>query len=376
MSQGPGARPRKRVVVISTGSFSGIRDAIARSLGNSGCEVISVGATLRPLRLRPIYRALMYASAFCTYGRRFREYVNHTAIAEWVRSRASEKLIEQHRGIDAVIGLPTIGRGFVTRKRTGVRYALLTDHVNLLSKKLPDLGVPFMERGASSSWNDVERRALAAQDCVLVLGAYVKDCIVHDYGIPAEQVTVIGAGPVLDVDARRDGIEKDYAGQNVLFVGLDAQRKGLSTLEAAFERVSARFPRATLHIVGVEGKSTASTRYHGVVRGAPLKSLFYSAQVFALPSLREPFGLVFLEAMYAKNVCIGTTLGAMPEIIRDNETGFVVAPGDASSLADRIIWLFEHPQEMKRMAEAGYARASRHYNWASTTEKILKALFG
>lgn len=366
---------RRRVLVISRGAFSGIRDAVLAALARAGCEVVHEPSTLRVLRLRPLYLGLMYGAALLEYGIKFRRYVDHTRMAAWVRSKAAQAIIDRHDDIHAVIGLQRVIRGFSGAKRAGVRYALLTDHVNVLSKQSPDFGLDLPERGVSAAWNETERRALEAQDCTFVLSSQVERCIVEHYGVPASRVTVIGAGPVLDVNAARDGIAKDFSQQNVLFVGLDSQRKGLPQLEAAFERVAAVFPKAKLHVAGVEGKSTPRVTYYGKLSGAPLRDLFYQSQIFAMPSLREPFGLVFLEAMYAKNVCIGTTLGAMPEIIRQGESGFLVQPDDVDALADRIIWLFERPDALRRMAEAGYARARRNYSWDIAAERMLNALF-
>jgi glycosyltransferase involved in cell wall biosynthesis len=187
--------------------------------------------------------------------------------------------------------------------------------------------------------------------------------MVRDYGVDPDKVAVVGAGANLDVDAERDGIDKDFSQQNILFVGLEPERKGLPILEQAFARVRERFPNARLHVAGVSGAGSPGVVYHGVVRGEPLKKLFYDAQVFALPSYREPFGIVFLEAMRAKTACIGTNLAAMPEIIEDGKTGCIVEPGNADMLAAKLIDLFDDPQRLKAMAENGYRAAQQRFGW-------------
>ena len=65
---------------------------------------------------------------------------------------------------------------------------------------------------------------------------------------------------------------------------------------------------ATDHMIGVGGNTSDRMRYYGQLHGEPLKQLFEKLQIFALPRFREPFGVAFMEAMWAKNVCIGTCM--------------------------------------------------------------------
>jgi glycosyltransferase involved in cell wall biosynthesis len=259
----------------------------------------------------------------------------------WARGRANQRAVERERDIDAVIGLalsPTH-----TKRGPGVLYALLTDHTNLLSKRRHSFGVHIPEAFVRPSWNTRERRVLDAQDHVFAMSRYVERSVAHDYGVSPNKIVVVRAGPSLDVDFKRDGVVKNYRCHNVLFVGLDPIRKGLPTLLRAFEQVARAFPDAHLDVVGVHGPPTAHVRYHGRIRGEPLKQLFYGAQIFAMPSIREPFGIVFLEAMWSGAVCIGANHSAMPEIIDDGVTGYVVEPQDERELSRRIIELFANP---------------------------------
>jgi glycosyltransferase involved in cell wall biosynthesis len=256
-------------------------------------------------------------------------------------------------------------------KFPGVLYTVFTDHTNMLSKRLPDFGMNFPQRSVSPSWNQVERQIFNQQDHIFVLGRHVKQSMIEDYDVPSARVSIVGAGPNLDVDIERDGIEKNYTAKNVLFVGLDAKRKGLDTLKKAFAKVLQVHPDAKLNIVGPSGNNEEGINYFGKLRGEPLKELFYDSQVFAMPSLREPFGIVFLEAMWSKAVCIGTRIEAIPEIIRDGETGYIVDPNDDASLAEKIIALLSHPEDLKDKAERGYAVARSEWRWDLTAKKIL-----
>lgn len=203
------------------------------------------------------------------------------------------------------------------------------------------------------------------------MGRHVKESMIEDYGVPPSSVTAVGAGPNLDVDIERDRPAKDYTGKNILFVGLDGPRKGLPTLIKAFEAVRQVHGDARLDVVGVVGPNGGGVKYHGRLYGEPLKQLFYDSQIFALPSVREPFGFVFMEAMWSKAVCIGCNIEAMPEIIQDGESGFVVEPNDDQMLADRIIRLLDSPDGLQRMAEKAYAAAGSRWGWSRVARAIL-----
>ena len=132
---------------------------------------------------------------------------------------------------------------FHRKKTKNLRYAILTDHSNLLSKKIPDYGIDIPEQAVCGSWNKIERTILSEQDQIFVMGSFVKESMIKDYRIDPKHVAVIGGGPNLDVDAERDGIEKDFSQHNILFVGLEPERKGLPVLRQAFQTVRVSLPR-------------------------------------------------------------------------------------------------------------------------------------
>ena len=59
--------------------------------------------------------------------------------------------------------------------------------------------------------------------------------------------------------------------------------------------------------------------------------------MFVMPSLYEPYGIVFAEAMAHRLPCIGADNCAMPEIIKHGETGYVVPVRDEMALANRLV---------------------------------------
>jgi glycosyltransferase involved in cell wall biosynthesis len=83
--------------------------------------------------------------------------------------------------------------------------------------------------------------------------------------------------------------------------------------------------------------------------------------VFAMPSAREGFGLVYLEAMRAGRPCIGSTSDAAGDIIVQGETGFLVDRADGPALSGAIVSLLTDGARRAAMGEAGRKRFEAHF---------------
>jgi len=64
----------------------------------------------------------------------------------------------------------------------------------------------------------------------------------------------------------------------------------------------------------------------------------------------------------------------MPEIVSDNEHGYLIAPGDATALAERLIALLSSPDLCARMGEAGRERVRRQFLWSQVVDRLVSGL--
>jgi glycosyltransferase involved in cell wall biosynthesis len=85
-------------------------------------------------------------------------------------------------------------------------------------------------------------------------------------------------------------------------------------------------------------------------------ALWREADVFALPTRVDAFGIVFQEAAAAGLPAIGTTVNAVPELVADGEAGVLVPPGDISALAQALRRLVDSPGARHRMGSAARRR--------------------
>ncbi len=123
------------------------------------------------------------------------------------------------------------------------------------------------------------------------------------------------------------------------------------------------------HRLGLSG----AVSFLGRVDDETLQALYRDCSFFVMPSSREGFGLVFLEAMRAGKPCIGGE-GAPAEIIQDGVTGIVVHPGDPGALFQAIIRLFSDASLRARMGRAGHEEFAKHFTENHFRSRFLAAL--
>lgn len=99
----------------------------------------------------------------------------------------------------------------------------------------------------------------------------------------------------------------------------------------------------------------ANVRMLGVRRDVP--ALMKAADVFALSSVWEAMGIVYLEASAVGLPCVGTRVGGVPEAVEHGETGLLVPPRDPHLLAQAILKVVDDAQLAERLGQAGREKA-------------------
>lgn len=199
---------------------------------------------------------------------------------------------------------------------------------------------------------------------------HTRDSVIMDYGIDEEKVVTTYEGVNIK---ELPSLEKDYSNKTILFIGGDFDRKGGQSLIKAFKEVKKEIKDAKMIIAGCAPPiNVQDITVVGYIDRERLLQLYEHGSVFAMPSICEPFGIVFLEAMAYKTPCIGSTADAMPEIIEEGKTGFLVPPSDYKQLADKFILLLEDENLMKKMGEQGRRRVEKYFTWGLVVDRMTK----
>lgn len=251
-----------------------------------------------------------------------------------------------------------------------VPHFLYTDHTNLAN-----LHYDHTSRFAvyPDRWRRLETAIYRNATVLFVRSRHVERSLVEDYGIAPERIECVYAGSNAGATTLvADGSETDRpVGKRILFVGMDWERKGGPVLMRAFRRVRDAHPDAELVVVG---KSPAIDEPNVKVVGQlPVERIadeYRRAAVLCVPTLREPFGVVFVEAMNHGVPIVSTTVGALPDMVEDGVNGFLVPPGDADALADRLVTLLGDPGLAAAMAIRSKALANDRYNWDAVGRRM------
>lgn len=124
----------------------------------------------------------------------------------------------------------------------------------------------------------------------------------------------------------------------------------------------------------IAGRLGISERVHFLDQRTDVTRLLEAADIFCQPNLKpEPFGIVFIEALYAQLPIVTTDIGGALEII-DDSCGMLVPPGDAGALAESLRRLITDQTERRRFGTRGPARARRICDPASQLRQFHEAL--
>jgi glycosyltransferase involved in cell wall biosynthesis len=240
-------------------------------------------------------------------------------------------------------------------------------------------------RATAAAWPLFRRRMLAADAVICISGAVAAQfagaknvSVIHD-GLPRSPAAVPreAARESLGLPADRFAVAlvgrvSDWKGQDVLARAL--ADPALASIDALALVVGDTAP-------GHEGAARALDRLAAelgveerLIRlgfRSDVDVVLGAVDAVTVPSTRpEPLGLVALEAAAAGRPVVAAAHGGVAEVVRDGETGRLVAPGDAHALAAALRGLADDPAAAGRMGSAGQADVAERFRLDGMLEQI------
>lgn len=194
-------------------------------------------------------------------------------------------------------------------------------------------------------------------DVVVVLSGQILETMVQ-LGIDREKCRLLYNYMALDEPVTEVPEKPAEAPLDLLFMGVIREEKGILDLLEVLKQVEKPF---TLHVCGtflndqVEEAFEAcrkelgdKLRYHGFITGEEKKEMLRQADVLVLPSYSEGLPMVVLEAFGSGCGVLATQVGALPEIVTE-ENGILIKPGDRQALAEALeTYLSMDPQQLHK----------------------------
>ena len=251
-------------------------------------------------------------------------------------------------------------QSLIDGSKEGLPHYVYTDHTHLAN-----LSNPCFDRRDlySKRWIELEGTVYHNATLNFTRSDNISKSIIEDYSCSPNKVVCVYAGSNVGTDFEID--KAKYKNKNILFVGMEWERKGGPELVKAFERVLRTHPTARLTIVGCSPRLTVPNC--DIIGRVPVQNLndyYERASLFCLPTKIEPsFPIVFLEAFAHGLPVVATDIEAIPDLVLDGETGYVVKCGDIERLAEVLVELIGDPEKCLRLGENGRRLVLERYNW-------------
>ena len=249
-------------------------------------------------------------------------------------------------------------------------------------------------------YRTIEKKYLQSMDGFIFNSRTTQDVVnglvgIHTAGIVAYPPTDRFGEPISEPEIIERSMKDEL---KILFVGNVIYRKGLHTLLEAVKGLKSKLRVdvvgslnsepvyakqiqeyiVTNHLSslrdGFASPGNATVVLHGPLDQEPLAERLRQAHVLVVPSSYEGFGIAYLEGMCFGLPAIGTTAGAAGEIISDGVDGFLIEPGDAGRLADRLEILNENRDALITLSLAARSRYLRQPKWDETASRIREFL--
>jgi glycosyltransferase involved in cell wall biosynthesis len=226
----------------------------------------------------------------------------------------------------------------------------------------------------------LDKRYIRSARSVVTHSHFTRETLHEIYGVDSDVVS-------LGVDAKVFTPGLPTRERWVLSVGALHPLKGHDFVIEALATLPV--PRPTLVVVGDRGDFEQPLRELATARGVDLElysllpleqvvALYQRAGVVACAQVREPFGLVPLEAMACSTPVVAVAEGGLAETLRNGETGLLVAR-DAGALGAAILKVLDEDELAARLGRAGREEVERAWPWTRTADgydRLLEVLVG
>ena len=328
-----------------------------------------------PLAIPPVRRALMLASSFSPDRAAWRrQYYFSSAYRNAVEqlARKSDFQGEVALQFGALFSLP----------EAFPHVACLSMHDGNLAERVQSgIGLHGLSKQRIDDTLRFEEQTAQRMTAVCTLSEYLRQSFIRNYRVDPARVHNVG-GAVNLREFPPENPSKDYSNGQILFIGVEFERKGGPQLLQAFRIVRETLPDATLHIVGPTtiGDVPPGVVFHGhlskadVIQKRALEDLLRLCSLFVLPSLYEPYGIAPLEAMLYQMPAIVTNAWALGEIVTPGQNGALVEKGSVEDLAAKILDLLSDPQRLMTLGRQARNGVIPNFTWPAVAARMGKVM--
>lgn len=302
--------------------------------------------------------------------------------------RAWDHLKHRKDDFDIVHDNQSLGFGLLAIERMGLPVIATIHHPITVDRRLEiEHAEGWYKKFTLRRWyafTDMQTEVARRLDRVITVSENSFKDISADHKVDPDRMHIVPVGVDPELFLPVEGVKRT-PGMLITTASADVAMKGLRYLLEAVAKLRTERPEVTLTVIGKAkpgGESARTIKDLGLedvvtfVSGVPderIVELYSEAEVAVVPSLYEGFSLPAIEAMSCSIPLVATTGGAVPEVVGpDNETAFLVPPGDSEALAAKLAHVLDHPRLAAKVGAAGRQRVIDHWSWRHTAERTVE----
>lgn len=229
---------------------------------------------------------------------------------------------------------------------------------------------------------------------VLADSASQREFLIAEGVVPASKIAVLGAGSVSGVDTARfrpspgvrQAVRRSLGIRNddvlLLFIGRIHREKGVLDLARAFLALADQRPDVHLIVAGPDEQGLAelmrrtcarhAARLHFSEFTSTPERLMAAADILCLPSYREGFGSVIIEAAAVGVPAVASRIYGIVDAVVDGQTGLLHEAANVNDLISRLEHLISDAAFRRSLGESARARAEREFSQGAITAAVLE----
>jgi glycosyltransferase involved in cell wall biosynthesis len=236
-------------------------------------------------------------------------------------------------------------------------------------------------------YNSLDKVFVRRADCIVAVSGKIAGEL-ENYGISRNHIRRIDNGVDVERFASaslrkevRDSLGIPSGRRVVAAIGSLTREKGHAFLLRAIKRIAKGCEDTVFLFVGDGGESRLlqdlamklciEDKVHFAGSRSDVADILPHLALFVLPSLSEGLPMALLEAMSAGVPVVATSVGEVPSVVQQGETGMLVSPGDDAALADAIVQCLSNTDAAREMGRRGSNFVRQHFSSAGMSAHYL-----